>query len=189
MDYHGNFATQGSVLVAELIDWRQREKLKEYVYGRLLCGKMHPGDPSVSGSPCMYGDRVVDGLLEQLMPDVHKVVECELFPTYSYTRLYRRGATLAPHYDRAACEISVSLTVDFDSPDPWPLWLEDDTGPHAVIIPRGGGVVYAGPRMRHWREEFNGNWALQLFLHYVDKRGPYSGLRFDGRSRLGTPKN
>ena len=50
-------------------------------------------------------------------------------------------------------------------------------------------LIYRGEKVEHWREAFNapmGAWQTQVFLHYVDKNGPYGDFcKFDSRPALG----
>jgi hypothetical protein len=39
----------------------------------------------------------------------------------------------------------------------------------------------------HWREPFQGSRLVQVFLHYVDRNGPYADQRFDRRITLMRP--
>jgi hypothetical protein len=44
----------------------------------------------------------------------------------------------------------------------------------------GDGAVYLGCATDHWREPFAGYTMGQVFLHYVDRDGPYAQQGFDG---------
>ena len=77
-------------------------------------GRMGSGDEQVLGTPCSYGDLIMDGLLNTLLPEVEEASGLKLFPTYSYFRVYKRGDTLARHKDRPSCEISVSLCLGIE---------------------------------------------------------------------------
>jgi hypothetical protein len=124
-------------------------------------------------------------LLESLEPLVQRRTGLDLVPTCSYTRVYRPGAELVRHTDRESCEVSATVTVDAHAAAPWPLWLERPDG-QAVAIPMqpGDAVVYLGRERPHWREPFEGEWHVQVFLHYVRADGPFAHHGFDGRSDL-----
>ena len=56
-----------------------------------------------------------------------------------------------------------------------------------VEMLEGDGCIYAGTEVEHWREQFRVDGYIQLFLHFIARRGPhYPDLLFDGRERLGT---
>jgi hypothetical protein len=133
-----------------------------------------------------YGGVVTESLLLEIQPQVEKAVNKKLFPTYSFSRIYWPGAVMEKHVDRPACEYSVSLCVDVNG-DPWPIWFENES----VILYPGDMVVYKGTEIEHWREPYQGQQQLQVFLHYVDQAGPYAAWRNDNRPMLGLfkPKN
>lgn len=140
--------------------------------------KFVPGAPSGYGHPCM------ERVLHQLLPTIEAETGRMLFPTYSYFRVYRRGDILPAHVDRPACEISVSLCLGYQGADDWPLWLHGPAGVAAASLRPGDGVVYKGIELEHWREPFAGESAAQVFLHYVDQKGPHAEWRFDKRAGL-----
>ena len=37
----------------------------------------------------------------------------------------------------------------------------------------------------HWREKYEGQECMQVFLHYVRKNGPYKSFYKDGRPSIG----
>ena len=136
-------------------------------------------DRQVPGSPARYADPHTETLLLRLQPRVERIAGVRVFPTYSYSRVYRRGAVLRPHTDREACEISVSLSLSCRPQRPWPLWLQTPVGDVAVSLEPGDGLVYRGIERRHWRDRFDGEECVQVFLHYVAQRGPYAAWRYD----------
>lgn len=137
-----------------------------------------------------YGLPLSETLLETLRPTVTRVADAPLFSTYSYARVYLKGAVLERHTDRPACEVSCSVTIDFDSTQPWPFCLETRDGrPQQIAMGRGDALVYSGPEVPHWREAFLGDSQLQIFLHYVRQDGPNAHLRYDRRPRLGAPQS
>ena len=118
-------------------------------------------------------------LLHFLRPKVEEESNLKLQPIYGYSRIYLSGAELKAHKDRPACEISISLTLQYSYTDPkykWPLCLEDKP----IVIESGDAVLYKGCEIKHWRPIFiqpKPSWHHQVFLHYVDKNGPYKDLK------------
>jgi hypothetical protein len=53
-----------------------------------------------------------------------------------------------------------------------------------VVLAPGDAVLYRGTECPHWREAFAGEYASQVFLHYVRQGGPHASWRFDGRPAL-----
>lgn len=118
-----------------------------------------------------------------------------LLPTYDYFRLYQRGDICRLHADRASCEHSLSLTLGYSEGKPWSLefgsepvdgpdYFRDNFGdaPHVSFAMKpGDAVLYQGVRYRHGRVTPNPNrWSAHLFLHWVDRDGPYRDHAFDG---------
>jgi hypothetical protein len=107
----------------------------------------------------------------------------ELYPTYTYGRIYWKGSTLAPHKDRPSCQYSATLCIDND-PKPWPIFMDGKK----ILLNAGDIAVYKGCEVEHWREPYEGNQQIQLFLHYVDANGIYKDFKFDKRPMLGIKK-
>ncbi|HYE29168.1 MAG TPA: hypothetical protein VEA61_13190 [Allosphingosinicella sp.] len=131
-----------------------------------------------------------------LTPIVAEVVGRPLLPTYDYLRIYRAGDVCRVHSDRYSCEHSLSLTLGYSDGRVWELEIErarsepsarvePDFGdaPHsAVALEVGDALLYQGVHHRHGRTRPNPNrWSAHLFLHWVDRDGPYSGHAFDGQ--------
>jgi hypothetical protein len=135
-------------------------------------------------------------LLWGLTPTISGIVGRELLPTYDYFRIYRRGDTCRVHFDRLSCEHSLSLTLAYSEDRPWELQLgrlhqspsaavEEDFGSEAfssLAMNVGDAVLYQGVHHRHGRVTPNPNgWSAHLFLHWVDREGPYRDQAFDGQ--------
>ena len=164
------------------------EYLKVY-YAVLLADNYFSHDSQCPSSLSLGCDPGLDAVLEWIRPEVGRLVGFELAPTYSYTRRYAKGELLARHRDRAACEISVTISIQIPKrAGPSIMYLKP---PHAeeakVEMLEGDGCIYAGSEVEHWRNRFRVGGYIQLFLHFIARRGPhYPKLLFDGRERLGT---
>ena len=71
----------------------------------------------------------METLLVKTIAVMQKKTGLKLVPTYSYTRLYRKGNILRRHKDRPSCEISTTLNLGGDN---WPIFI-DPTGSDNVI--------------------------------------------------------
>ena len=95
-----------------------------------------------------------------------------LKPSYVYMASYLSGAELKKHTDRAQCEYSVTLCLDF-SPEPtlqtpWPIRLDTSTGTVMVYQALGDGLAYRGTRLPHYRSPLGeGQTSTSIFFHYV----------------------
>jgi len=123
---------------------------------------------------------IVELLLEKL-PYLSQKTDVVLLPTYCYARSYTHGERLAPHCDRPASEISV--TVHLDADQPWPIFFGHAlTGTSEVVLEPGQAVIYLGCDVTHWRDPFPGQFYQQMTLHYVRSRGKYAAACFDNRT-------
>jgi hypothetical protein len=130
-----------------------------------------------------------------LTPRVAQAVGADLLPTYAYFRAYRQGDVCRIHTDRPACEHSLSLTLVAGDGLPWalsvstrrsevpePVVTEDfGAAPFGSVPMRAGdATLYQGTHHRHGRLDPNPNsWSAHLFLHWVDRNGPYADQAFD----------
>ena len=169
--------------------------------GNSLVGNFN--DPQVPNSYAKYSDRLMETLLVKTIDVMQKKTGLKLVPTYSYTRLYRKGNILRRHKDRPSCEISTTLNLGGDN---WPIFI-DPTGSNNVIdsiktihkpgapkgvkvdLKAGDMLIYSGCELEHWREPFEGDLCGQVFLHYnhADGRFAKSNL-YDKRPMLGIVK-
>lgn len=156
------------------------------------------GDTQIDNTYALYGDVLMDTILEKIRPIIESKIKLKLDPNYTYTRVYKKGDILHKHKDRFSCEISGTVNLGGDE---WPIYLEPDSskGKHTqdkiyipsdskgvkIILKPGDMLIYKGCELEHWREEFKGEMCLQLFLHYNQKNS--GGKIFDGREHLGIP--
>src|SRR5580692_7207045 len=78
--------------------------LKNVPFGNLKDGQ-------VNGSPSFYQDKEMKKYHQSLWPNIEKLINVKLRPTFSYYRTYRKGAVLRWHKDRMAAEITASLNI------------------------------------------------------------------------------
>lgn len=159
---------------------------------RLVNEKKTVKDEQCPLSEAIHGTVTFDKLLSDLTPHFEAASGLKLFPTYSYARLYNtQDEELKIHRDRPACEISASLTLDFEG-DVWPIYMganEDKSNATEIKMNVGDAVMYRGCDIHHWREPYKeGKWQAQVFLHYVDQNGPHAEWKYDKRESLGISK-
>ena len=160
-------------------------------------------DGQVNGVYAIYADHVMETLLMKMLPIMKERIGLDLIPTYSYARVYEKGAKLKRHKDRPSCEVSTTLNL---GGDPWPIYI-DPTGEDNVIdefkeihkpnappgvkvtLKPGDMLIYSGCELEHWREPFEGNVCGQVFLHYNHRNGRFAESNlYDKRPILGIPK-
>jgi|TARA_R100001510_G_C7634404_1_gene192802 hypothetical protein len=129
---------------------------------------------SNNGDSAWNHDCLTDAFLIQKKKLMEKETGLKLFPTYAFTRYYTFNSELLKHKDRPSCEISVSAMWDSDGTK-WPLYINGK----GIEMEPGNAVIYLGREDEHWRETFEGDYQLQTFFHYVDKKGPYTEHAYD----------
>ena len=115
--------------------------------------------PQIHNSHSQYSDGLMESLLIQMHPFMEITTGLKLYPTYSYYRVYRPGAVLEKHKDRPSCEISTTVTLNFDylgADYQYPIFIE---GNECNMCP-GDLVIYRGCDVEHWREEFKGDCVI-----------------------------
>ena len=181
MNSPNHFHVNGYQILPSVIPSRIVESLLEHALTMARQPELAVGDTQVPGTPAVYADPRMELLLARLTPVVEAEAGVAVYPTYSYFRVYKKGDKLKKHKDRPSCQISLSVSLGYDPDEPWPLWVEGGAGATEIRMTKGDAVLYKGVEVAHWREEFQGNYAAQVFLHYVDQQGPYREWRFDKR--------
>lgn len=191
MDSIQEFKDKGYVHLKNLLHKDSCKELTQELK-RLVDQKKTIKDVQCPLSQAIHGTVTFDKLLEDLTPYFEEASGLKLFPTYSYARFYNgQDEELKVHRDRPACEISASLTLDFEG-DVWPIYMgdhEDKSNATEIKMEIGDAVMYRGCDIYHWRESYKeGKWQAQVFLHYVDQNGPHAEWKYDKRESLGLSK-
>ncbi|WP_235425381.1 hypothetical protein [Croceibacterium mercuriale] len=130
---------------------------------------------------------------------VEGLVGASLLPSYCYFRVYRQGDICRVHGDRPSCQHSLSLTLAYADDLAWPLEVASEAiaAPYeradaafraeeraaSVAMAAGDAVLYQGVHHHHGRTTPNPNrWSAHLFLHWVDRDGPFADNAFDGNT-------
>jgi hypothetical protein len=148
----------------------------------------------------IYGNhyKPLSYFLWALTPVVSQLTGRDLLPSYDYFRIYQRGDICRVHTDRPSCEHSVSLTLEYSDGQPWALEVgkkrveshpggDDFADEEYSSLPMqiGDAVLYQGVHYAHGRTVPNPNgWSAHLFLHYVDRDGPFGDHAFDRQVNL-----
>ena len=157
-------------------------------------------DPQTLGAYSIYGDVAMETLLTTVQPIIEKHTDLKLFPTYAYSRIYEKGNDLKKHKDRESCEISATLNLGGDI---WPIFIEKDKNKGIfkdgkyipsnskgieINLSPGDMLIYKGDELEHWRNPFNKEMCVQVFLHYNNiQTDKFKSYRFDTRPHLGLP--
>lgn len=186
------YNAQGFVVVKNFIPLEFANYLREYFNTLKLTGRLKDGDTQAPNSHCVYGDPAFDTFMLMSTPLVSNITGIKLLPTYTYARIYEKGSELLPHIDRNECQHSLTLSLGGEYDSPWPIWMmkkDENTNPSSASLNPGDIVVYKGTEMVHWREKFQGITQYQVFIHYVEKDGPYENQLFDTRPYIGLPSS
>ena len=140
-------------------------------------------DQSDNADSYFYGDPIMDSLLLKTTSKVSEIVNHKLLPCYSFTRIYTKFGELKKHIDRPSCELSATLHIGSDGTK-WPIFMDGEP----IELGKGDCAIYRGTKVNHWREEFNGDWYAQVFLHWVLADGKYSDYYKDKRQYFGMRK-
>ena len=185
LDFNKNgYTIIKNALSAELLDF-----VTQYALFDEMQDYSKDSSPIIEGSPhSKYADPVMETILINLQNKIEEATGLELYPTYSYYRVYRPGNDLKPHRDRESCEISATLCFNFNYEDyDWPIYMDGNK----VSQQSGDLVIYKGIELEHYRDMFDleqeDAWHVQGFFHYVDRHGPYKNFKFDQRENIGMP--
>ena len=135
------------------------------------------------GDTDFYGDPIMDSLMLKKQKLMEKHTGKKLLPTYAFWRCYTKYADLKKHTDRPSCEISVTVNIHGDGTT-WPIFMNGNS----LNLKKGDAAIYLGCDVKHWREEFQGDYQFQTFLHYVDAEGKNKEFEMDKES-IGEHKN
>lgn len=136
-------------------------------------------DAQCPNSPAIYNLLPCVRLLVKKTQYVSELCGEDVLPTYAYGRIYTPGEVLKRHRDRDACEISLTLNLS-QSGNQWPIWIQKPNGEEVnVSLSPGDAMMYLGCVADHWREKFEGDIHVQIFLHYVLAYGSRAHAYFD----------
>ena len=166
------FCQKGYAPLAGLIHPFHVAALRRYYRFMVRTGAIRLGDRQSPRRYVSYNDAVARFFHHHMTATLSAVAGEPLKPSYVYLASYLSGAELKKHTDRAQCEFSVTLCLDF-SPEPvletpWPIRLETPTGTVAVYQAIGDGLAYRGTRLPHYRDTLGeGRTSTSIFFHYV----------------------
>jgi len=207
-----NFFDETTIkLAATYFDFKYR-LLNFNEYEKSITGRTTEQDvlegKAVAASYSYYGDQLLESIQLNYGQKACNSLRMQLSPTYSFARIYEKGSHLKPHVDRATCEISSSspifisddkpstlfisnFTYDASKGDPPLLTMEEiqKRGDYSEVNLYPGDIVfYPGCDRYHWRNPLESDYLVQFFMHFVDARGVFKDLYYDGRPYLGFRK-
>jgi hypothetical protein len=166
------FKQRGYVLLPALVHPFHVAALRRYYRYLIRTGALHLGDKQSQRRYIAYNEPVAQFFHRQITGRVAAVAGVSVKPSYVYFASYLSGAELRKHTDRAQCEFSVTLCLDF-SPEPalatpWPIRLDTADGTVTVYQALGDGLAYRGTQVPHSRDTLSeGQTSTSIFFHYV----------------------
>jgi hypothetical protein len=166
------FREKGYAPLGELIHPFHIAALRRYYRYLIRTGAIHLGDGQSPRRYVAHNEPVARFFHQDIAATLSAVAGESLKPSYVYMASYLSGAELKKHTDRAQCEFSVTLCLDF-SPEPaletpWPICLDAPTGKVTAYQALGDGLAYRGTRLPHYRSALReGQTSTSIFFHYV----------------------
>jgi len=166
------FQSEGYAPVGRLIHPFHIAALRRYYRHQLRTGKLRLGDDQCSLRSISYNDPVARFFHQQLTKAITAFAGEPLKASYVYLASYQPGAILNQHTDRAQCDFSITLCLDY-SPEPrhatpWPLQLHKKSSTVKVFQAIGDALLYRGCQLPHSREALPpGHTSTSIFFHYV----------------------
>jgi hypothetical protein len=186
------FEEDGYVLIKGFLSDPLLSVAYRYLWLNLQTGRGNWDDAKVPGTLSLYGDCLLESILELATPAVEQITSKKLWPTFAHGRLNKHGDVLTRHRDLSACEISATLSLGHDvravrtiKPDyVWPIFMDGNP----VACAPGDMVIFKACEVLHWREAFEGRTQAQVSMHYIDRdRKDAESYRWDSRPSLGLP--
>lgn len=149
------FQSRGYAPIGNLIHPFHIAALRRYYRHEIRSGAIRLGDEQSSRRYAVHNESVARFFHWQVANAVAAMVGEPIQPSYVYLSSYLSGADLKKHTDRAQCEFSVTLCLDF-SPEPnlatsWPIRLDTPCGQAIVYQALGDGLLYRGTQLPHYR--------------------------------------
>ena len=166
------FHERGYTPLGNLIHPFNLAALRRYYRHAIRRGAIRLGDEHVPRRYVAHNESVARFFHHQIGNVVSAIVGERVKPSYVYLASYLSGAELKKHTDRAQCEFSVTLCLDF-SPEPrlatsWPICVGTREGSTAVYQALGDALLYRGTRVPHYRGVLaDGFTSTSIFFHYV----------------------
>ncbi|MGA2745395.1 MAG: hypothetical protein ABSE44_11950 [Candidatus Sulfotelmatobacter sp.] len=171
------FREKGYAPLGDLIHPFHIAALRRYYRYLIRSGAIHLGDGQSPRRYVAHNEPVAQFFHQDIAATLSAVAGESLKPSYVYMASYLSGASLKKHTDRAQCEFSITLCLDF-SPEPvletpWPICLDAPTGKVTAYQALGDGLAYRGTRLPHYRSALRqGQTSTSIFFHYVAEDFP-----------------
>lgn len=192
-----------------LINFCDEEKQK-VEHSHMIGETLTKEDLDVGYSYNFYCDTLMEAIELQYGEKASRIIQANLSPTYTYTRIYEKCSPLIPHIDRPSCEISVTCPVLISDDRPsqicisnfkWNEISKEEFPPKYSIeeikqkgdysevhLYPGDALFYKGCERYHWRDPIESEYLIQFFMHFIEAEGKYKDHYFDKRPYMGFPQ-
>ena len=126
VEKRASFAKDGFQFARSLVGAEELSKVLKSIVTHTHSGKSSDDAASTTWSAHHIYSEGTDYLLEKLAPKVSELVGSSLLPTCAYVQIYKKGGILPLHVDIPECEVTVTITLDYDSKALWPLFFIAD---------------------------------------------------------------
>lgn len=170
-------------IIKNFFDKEKCLSMARHLENLLQKGTYRAPDSQCKLSPAFYG--IFNNEFLEITDRLEREIGQELYPVYTYARIYQENDYLLPHFDRPGAEISFTLTLDYDK-FIWPFWLQDENNIfQSILLDIGDILVYKGCEVSHFRHPMQGqDFQHQAFFHFVNKHGEFTHLKYDQRATM-----
>lgn len=174
MQHAAFFDRHRYVPIADLLHPFHVAVLRKYVRERMTLGLFQEGEANYEHCDLIHNDPVARFFHHQLTTRISQIVGEPIQPSYAYIIRYRSGAELSRHTDRAQCEFTISLCLDFvpEPKDvaPWPISVETPDSTVVVKQSLGDSLLFCGRELPHYRAKLGENkQSTALLFHFVSR--------------------
>lgn len=173
------FAENGFAVVRSVVSDPLLGIAYGYALKMLTTDQMNDSDKRVPGPLSLYGDPLMDSLLDCVLPHLEQVLGIQLHQTNSHLHLYQRGDKLNRHVVQDASKIAMTLTIGFDANEISPIFVESRGKSHKLLLEPGDTLIYRSHEHPHWREVFQGNHQVQVSMFPIDQQSSLPGANLD----------
>lgn len=161
--YKEALAVNGYVVIPSIVS--DLKTIADYYRMESLTWKLGDGQVALRHG---YGNESFGAKLHALLePSIQTLAPVQR--SYCYSSRYIHGAELTPHTDREQCYLNCSIAWEYSPNVPWPIWVHVNRKNVKLTANPGDMVIYSGTDIPHWREPFQGDYALVTFFHFVSR--------------------
>lgn len=129
----------------------------------------------------VYADPIMESLMLNKRKKIEDLINLDLLPTFTEWSLHTYGAVVSEYKQREACEYTCYCVINSDLQKPWPIYIENQS----IELNNKDAILFKGFDKNYFRESFDGDFYIDVALHYVDKNGKYKQWVKDKKMNYG----